>query len=285
MKPEDLEGPELSVQVLARTRVFTLADVCCRGSCRHGPEECATNTQLVFPYRGAFARQVGTRETIAEANQVVFFNGGEDYRVNHPTSGGDACLSLTLHEDFLGELAPPDLFKPGPGYRFVPPRLGLTSRLQVNAARLRRRLGRMAPDSLAAEEAVVSFIADLFGPRSRRGLGGSLGTQRLADRVKRILVSDLGRRWSLAEIAAEAGVSPVYLTQVFKSVEGAPLYRYQRALRLARALDEAPATEDLTALALDLGFSSHSHFTTAFRQAYGITPSTYRRQMRSGASG
>jgi AraC-like DNA-binding protein len=33
---------------------------------------------------------------------------------------------------------------------------------------------------------------------------------------------------------------------------------------------------DLTALALDLGFSSHSHFTDAFRRRFGMAPSSLR---------
>jgi AraC-like DNA-binding protein len=36
------------------------------------------------------------------------------------------------------------------------------------------------------------------------------------DRTKLILTSDLSRRWALAAIATEVGVSPVYLTQVFQ---------------------------------------------------------------------
>jgi AraC-like DNA-binding protein len=56
-----------------------------------------------------------------------------------------------------------------------------------------------------------------------------------------------------------------------------PLSRYQRTLRLARALDLLGEYEDLTALGLDLGFSSHSHFTAAFRQLYGRTPSAFKR--------
>ena len=74
----------------------------------------------------------------------------------------------------------------------------------------------------------------------------------------------------------EVGVSAVYLTQSFREVEGVPLYRYQLRLRLARALDLLRDYEDLTALGLHLGFSSHSHFTAAFQQAYGRTPSEFR---------
>jgi AraC-like DNA-binding protein len=87
----------------------------------------------------------------------------------------------------------------------------------------------------------------------------------------------LARRWTLADVATEVRVSPVYLTQVFQQVEGIPLYRYQLRLRLARALDLLAHYDDLTALSLDLGFSSHSHFSAAFRQAYGYSPSEFRR--------
>ena len=75
----------------------------------------------------------------------------------------------------------------------------------------------------------------------------------------------------------------MYLTQVFRQVEGMPLYRYQLQLRLAKALDLIGRYEDLSALAAELGFSSHSHFANAFRQSYGRTPAEFRRT--SSASG
>jgi AraC-like DNA-binding protein len=68
----------------------------------------------------------------------------------------------------------------------------------------------------------------------------------------------------------------VYLTQVFQQVEGLPLYRYQLNLRLARALDLLAGHDDLTTLGLELGFSSHSHFTAAFQRTYGRSPSEFR---------
>ena len=101
------------------------------------------------------------------------------------------------------------------------------------------------------------------------------------DRVKLLLASDLSRRWTLADIAAEIRGSPVYLTQAFQRVEGIPLYRYQLRLRLARALDLIAERDDLAGLAQDLGFSSHSHFSAAFRQAFGRTPSEFAKDFDS----
>ena len=50
-------------------------------------------------------------------------------------------------------------------------------------------------------------------------------------------------------------------------------------MRLRTALERAADPgADLTDLALDLGYSSHSHFTAAFRKAFGVTPSAFRRK-------
>jgi len=129
---------------------------------------------------------------------------------------------------------------------------------------------------LEAESLALTLVQRALGPRTAHATGASFGKQRLVDRAKLALASDLARRWTLAEIAAEVRVSPVYLTQVFQQVEGLPLYRYQLRLRLARALDLLADYDDLTTLSLDLGFSSHSHFTAAFRQLYGRSPSEFR---------
>ena len=125
------------------------------------------------------------------------------------------------------------------------------------------------------------MVQRALGPRTTHTPGATFGRQRLVDRVKLVLASNLARRWTLAEIAAEVRGSPVYLTQVFQQVEGLPLYRYQLRLRLARALDLLAQYDDLTDISQDLGFSSHSHFSAAFREVYGRSPSEFRRSALS----
>jgi AraC-like DNA-binding protein len=108
----------------------------------------------------------------------------------------------------------------------------------------------------------------------------SHAVRRLADRVKVLLASDLSRRWTLAEIAAEIGGSPVYLTQVFQKAEGIPCTATTCGCALPRALDLVEQYDDLSALAAELGFSSHSHFTAAFGRAYGRSPSAFKQSAR-----
>ena len=85
---------EFAVQSLLKTPTVTIRDVSCRGSRQHqSTEEFATTTEMVFPYRGVYVRHLGNDQAVAEANQVLFFNAAEGYRVSHPVPGGDASLS------------------------------------------------------------------------------------------------------------------------------------------------------------------------------------------------
>jgi AraC family transcriptional regulator len=269
---------EFAVQPLLDSPSVTVYDVYCQGSVRdQSAEEHTTTTQLVFPYRGAYVRHVGSDEAVAEANQVLLFNAHEGYRVSHPVPGGDASLTVVIAEAQLRELAPRALFRARGPLAFRRQRLRIDARAQALMAILRHGLRQHTAEPLEAESLALTLAQRALGPRTTHAPGASAGRQRLVDRAKLVLAGDPGRRWTLAEIADEVRCSPVYLTQVFQQVEGLPLYRYQLRLRLARALDLLGHCADLTSLSLDLGFSSHSHFSTAFRAAYGRSPSEFRR--------
>jgi AraC-like DNA-binding protein len=268
---------EFTVRTLLQTPLIEVRDVLCAGTCRHkGDVERSDRTTLAFPYRGTYVRHVGDEEVVADASQVLFFHAGEDYRVSHPNPGGDATLSLTVDEALLREIAPPALLRSTEPLRFRELRLRIDPRAQVLVAMLRHALHTGIAEPLEGESLALTLVHRALAPRTTHAAASSHGRQRLVDRAKLVLARDLARRWTLAEVAAEVGVSAVYLTQSFREVEGVPLYRYQLRLRLARALDLLGEVDDLTALGLHLGFSSHSHFTAAFQQAYGRTPSEFR---------
>ena len=269
--------PEFLVQTLLKTPTLTIRDTYCEGSCRRrSAEECTTTTHLVFPYRGVYVRHVANDQAVAEANQVLFFNATEGYRVSHPVPGGDASLTLVINEQQLREMAPVALLFKSASLAFRQQRLRIDARAQALVALLRHSLRQQIAEPLEAEGLALTLAQRALGPRTTHAAGATVGRQLLVDRAKLVLTSDLARRWTLAEIAAEVRCSPVYLTQVFQQVEGLPLYRYQLRLRLARALDLLAQYDDLTALGLDLGFSSHSHFSAAFRPTYGRSPSEFR---------
>jgi AraC family transcriptional regulator len=87
----------------------------------------------------------------------------------------------------------------------------------------------------------------------------------LVARTKAFLEANACRSLGLTDVARTVGASPAYLTDVFRRVEGIPVHKYLVRLRLAKAVIELPHSNDLTQLALRLGFSSHSHFSAVFR--------------------
>jgi AraC family transcriptional regulator len=234
----------------------------CRG--RHvGAAECDAVANVVIPYRGNFVRRVGARTAHADVNQALFFNADEEYRIDHLTDEGDACLSINVSAQILDELAGTKQFRDS--QRRIEPAL------QLLVAQLRQ--GRF--NILLAEETAVRIVRRLFtADYSARAV--TTAQRRLVRQAKQMLHSDPRHRWSLSEIAQAIGTSPVHLTQTFSTAEGMPLYRYQTQLRLALALHELPETDDLASLALNLGFSSHSQFTTAFKRMYGVSPSALK---------
>src|SRR3982751_2115172 len=132
---------DFSAHTLLRTHTVSVRDVCCRGECRHkSAEECAAATSLVFPYRGAYVRHLGQEEAVAEANQVVFFNAGESYRVSHPVAGGASSLDVTGDEALMRELIPAALLRTGPALAFRQQRLRIDPRTQALVALLRHSL-------------------------------------------------------------------------------------------------------------------------------------------------
>ncbi len=83
---------------------------------------------------------------------------------------------------------------------------------------------------------------------------------------------------SLSHLAERFGYSEYHFSRKFREISGMAFRDYLRYRRLAFALKRVRDTRDgLLEIALDFGFSSHEAFTRAFREAYGITPSEYRR--------
>ena len=79
------------VAPLLQTPTVTVRDVCCHGGPRgRAGEEQTDETQLVFPYRGAYVRHRGPDDAVAEANQVLLFSA----EMKALVSGGYALKGL-----------------------------------------------------------------------------------------------------------------------------------------------------------------------------------------------
>jgi AraC family transcriptional regulator len=257
----------------------SLVEDCQRGQHERSPEDFCEVYQVCLPYRGLAVWHVGKEDVVADANQVLFVRAGESYRMSGPVTGGYAELIMTPAIDTLSEL------------------VGAGDNGLFDHALFRHRCGLVSPPvqafrtqflhwansevyELEAEELVIALLrAAVQQTPDSRSCGAA--TARLIRRTKLYVEEHLADQVRLVDIGRAVGASPAYLTATFRRVEGLSLHQYLTQLRLARALAELPHTDNLTALALDTGFSSHSHFTSAFRRAFGCTPSQFRLTTRS----
>jgi AraC family transcriptional regulator len=100
--------------------------------------------------------------------------------------------------------------------------------------------------------------------------------RRIIERM-RCFDSDL----SLQALANESGYSRVHFVRMFKAATGSSPHNYLLNLKLERAREllKNPSMP-LIDIALDCGFSSHSHMSRLFHKFVGVTPSAYRRSLR-----
>src|SRR5262249_37890903 len=243
-----------------------------------GAEGFSPAAQLVLPYQGLFVWEVGRDAVVGDPNQALFVAPGEEFRMRHPLPGGYPGMTVTPGESLLEELT---------GGRGRSPRLHplfrrrsrrIDPRLQLARARF-LGMASAAAEPLEAEELLLSLLRAALDEEPP-AVQPARCTQRLMERAKMFLAAELGRSIGLLEIANAGGASPGSLTSRVGALEGIPLPACLSQLRLAQALVGLPHSEDLTGLALELAFSSHSHFSARFRRAFGLTPSEFRRSCR-----
>ena len=175
---------QFSTALLLKTKTVAIRDIVCNGECRHkSDEECAHKTSLVYPYRGVFMRHVGRTDTVAEANQMLFFNAGQGYRISHPVEGGDACIDLSIDESLLAELAPRDQVQAGELFGFKRQRRRIDPRAQALVALLRHGLRRGVAETLEAETLALTLVrrshrSRLFHSTDQLSAFGQWGAQR-----------------------------------------------------------------------------------------------------------
>ncbi|TPJ41424.1 helix-turn-helix transcriptional regulator [Mesorhizobium sp. B2-3-13] len=86
---------------------------------------------------------------------------------------------------------------------------------------------------------------------------------------------------TLADLAKEVGVSRFHFSRAFKQSTGMTPHAYIARRRLDQSADMLRSTNlSATEIALECGFGSSSHFTIAFKRAFGASPTEYRRRSR-----
>jgi AraC family transcriptional regulator len=283
----------LTFRLLYKSPIVSVRDYICR-ACREGPrdEESSDSNDLVLLRHGAFCKHFGSRQVAVDLNQAVYFSKASSYRVSHPVDCGDRGTSITVSErvlcDIIREIDPSVDEHPDRPFRFVTGPYDPAVFARHRELVLRLEAAATEPlEHLWADVAALQLVAlalegafaQLGQPRKlRRRRGTAADHVARAEAAKTFIASRFSEPITLDAVAQAVHSSPFHLARVFQERTGIPVHRYLTQLRLRAALERlSGGASDLTAQALELGFSSHSHFADAFHREFGRTPSEVRR--------
>jgi len=239
----------------------------------HETNRIGDRAHVVFPRCSVLIRQLGRAPVLATPNHAMLYNADQHYRRELQHELGDESVFVELAEETLEQLAGDDRLR----VTHVP--TGRQTYLLQHL--LVRHLRSRCSDELEAEELASRLVQSALAPQVARRRAARERTKaehrELAEAAKSEIAADLSVRRSLGELAQNLHTSPFHLARVFRAETGFTLAGYRQALRLRAALERLPGTDrDLSALALELGFSSHSHFTASFTREFAVPPSAVR---------
>lgn len=121
--------------------------------------------------------------------------------------------------------------------------------------------------------------ADRTGDRATRRGAPPLPAWRLR-KAKEIMLAHLATGIATPEIARHVGLSPHHFLRAFAAATGQTPHQWMLAERVDRGMALLrKGKHSITEIALELGFSSSSHFATHFRKITGVTPRQWRDRM------
>jgi AraC-like DNA-binding protein len=294
LRPE----PSQHERTLFSSPEISVTDYRCRMACHPtGPEEAVGAHSIVFVRSGAFRYTTDGETIAADPNYVLFFAPGVPYRVAHPVAGGDDCTTVSLSprlvRDAVGAYAPRDA--EGAEAAFPASHGFCTARALRLQYELLAALRAGAPPALAVQDLVAALAHEVVGEvygAARRGVPPRPEEARrardLAEAARTCLQARVEEPPALEALSRALGCSPFHLSRTFHRMIGVPMRRYLGRLRARVAAERlAQGAGSLTTLALDLGYADHSHFTNAFRQEWGESPSRFRAGLgpRAGPAG
>ena len=136
--------------------------------------------------------------------------------------------------------------------------------------------------SLANSLMVIVLRAYFEQERQARGVLALLQGRQTA-RALTAIAGDLGRSWTLDELASEANASRATLVRQFRKAAGAAPLAFLLELRLNVARHRILATHEPIALISDgVGYQSESAFSRAYHRRFGVAPAADRRTLSAG---
>jgi AraC-like DNA-binding protein len=229
---------------------------------------------VVLPVAGLFAKHDRpAHQIVGTPSHAVFVGSRTPYRLSFPGMVGDRALILRFDEDLLPEALDGRRRHHWRGSHGLLPPQAMLLRNWLWKGAIAGTIDRLEAEAASLEVLARSLVTmvDIFATSDQEAR-----KVRAVDRVKEAVASAPAEPWDMASLAMIAHMSPFHFCRVFKTITGMSVGSYILRERLSGALHPILEGEDLTTVAFEYGFASHSHFSARFRTVFGCTPSEFR---------
>jgi AraC-like DNA-binding protein len=251
----------------------------------------ARNCCFVFPRTAVEIQHEHERAFVANPNVVTFYNQGQAYLRNAVSIEGDRCdwfgVEIDVVQDVVGTFESGLDANPDRPFNFT------RGWAEASTYLAQRRLFEQVVagavnEPLMIEESIVSLLGQVVRSAHKTAAiarPSNVGRKQrdIVHHIEFLLSQHWGECLSLRDLANEVGISVYHLCRTFRRATGSTLHQYRQKLRVRWSLESVmESSRSLVDIALDMGFSSHSHYTSSFRQEFAQTPSSLRASKSAG---
>lgn len=274
-------------RVLARGNGWTVSDVVCTSGPRDSPfEEQHSQISIAIVTAGTFQYRSESGRELMTPGALLLGNSGDYFECSHEYGKGDRCIAFHYAPEYFERIAA-DAGAFAPAFRIprLPPARELSPVIAGACAGLTEAADGAWQDVSVLLAARVIQLTGRTVPRASTSTAGAMAR---TTEIVRAIERQPSRPLTLDDLARDARLNPYHFLRTFTRVTGLTPHQYilrarlrEAALRLADH-DRMPP-EKILDVAFECGFEDVSNFNHAFRTEFGVSPRTYRAQMRRRA--
>ncbi|NQY94339.1 MAG: helix-turn-helix transcriptional regulator [Campylobacteraceae bacterium] len=211
-------------------------------------------------------------------NQIIVFNPNQVHRTKKIAENSTGYYILHIHNPWCKNIQK-KLFDADEVFIYVMPNIIVDEKTSDNLLKLCRDI-LSDKDNAQHEKTLEVLLSNIFEEYCKlEESNNKQEDNKVLVIIEQYIMANINNQISLEDISKEVGFSEAYITRIFKKKFGLSPHAFlvnQKINRAKNKLLNSP-NEDISQLAVEIGFYDQSHFTNTFKRYFSLTPKQYQK--------